>query len=397
MKLNSIKRVTLVFVSALFVVGSTFAQEGENLLSNGGFEATDGKIKKLGGITSATGWYSVTGVPADLFSESKIPDINVPVNKYGKETPKEGGNYAGIVAFSYGNKVPRSYLKVKLDTPMKKGMRYCVKFYVSLGESSKYASNNLGAHFSKKDIQVDQKVPYVVDKNVPVILHPNNDTEKLNQMFNWEQICGTYEADGGEKYMLIGNFYGDNVTKYETNKKPKDFAKDQLIAAYYYIDDVSVIMLETNERCNCVVEDKNEYSTMVYQKAIVLNDKMTSTQKVEAQQCFFSFGKTNFSPLGKESLDLIVAEMKANPSMRLEIMGHSDKEEDKVGAEKQDYADMSNKRINAVILYLTENGIEEGRLIPSPQGSEIPSEEIYEADEPDLKMAKNRRVTFKVR
>jgi outer membrane protein OmpA-like peptidoglycan-associated protein len=58
---------------------------------------------------------------------------------------------------------------------------------------------------------------------------------------------------------------------------------------------------------------------------------------------------------------------------------------------------MASKRINAVVLYLTENGIEEGRLIPSPQGSEIPSEEIYEADEPDLVMAKNRRVTFKVR
>jgi hypothetical protein len=39
------------------------------------------------------------------------------------------------------------------------------------------------------------------------------------------------EADGGEKYMLIGNFYGDNVTKYETNKKPKDFSKEQIIAA----------------------------------------------------------------------------------------------------------------------------------------------------------------------
>jgi outer membrane protein OmpA-like peptidoglycan-associated protein len=396
MKLNSIKKGTLFVASALLVVGNLFAQ-GENLLSNGSFEATDGKVKKLGGIVSATGWESVTGVPADLFSESKIPDINVPMNKYGKETPKEGGNYAGIVAFSYGNKVPRSYLKVKLDTPMKKGMRYCVKFYVSLGEASKYASNNLGAHFSKKEIQVDQKVPYVVDKNVPVILHPNNDTEKLNQMFNWEQICGTFEADGGEKFMLIGNFYGDNVTKYETNKKPKDFSKEQVIAAYYYIDEVSVVMLENSERCDCVVEDKNEYSTMVYQKAIVLNDKMTSAQKLDAQQCFFSFGKTNFSPLGKESLDLIVTEMKANPAMRLEIMGHSDKEEDKVGAEKQDYADMASKRINAVVLYLTENGIEEGRLIPSPQGSEIQSEEIYEADEPDLIMAKNRRVTFKVR
>lgn len=397
MKLNVINRSVFFGLTALLLSSNTNAQQGENLLSNGGFEATDGKVKKLGGIASATGWNSVTGVPADLFTDSKIIDINVPANKFGKETPKEGGNYAGFVAFSFGNKVPRSYVKVKLDTPMKKGMKYCVKFYVSLAEASKYASNNVGAYFSKKDIVVEQKVPYIVDKNTPVILHPNNDTKKSNQMFNWEQICGSYEADGGEKYMLLGNFFGDNVTKYETNKKPKDFTKDQIIAAYYYLDEISVVMLESGEKCDCVVEDKNEYSTMVYQKAIVTNEKMTPAQRVEAQQCFFSFGKTNFSPLGKASLDDIITEMKANPTMKLEIMGHSDTEEDKAGAEKQDYAEMANKRVNAVFVYLTENGIEEGRLIPSPQGSEIPSEEIYEADEPDLKMAKNRRVTFKVR
>jgi outer membrane protein OmpA-like peptidoglycan-associated protein len=49
------------------------------------------------------------------------------------------------------------------------------------------------------------------------------------------------------------------------------------------------------------------------------------------------------------------------------------------------------------MVYLTEKGIEEARMIPSVQGSESPNEEIAETDDDDLKMAKNRRVTFKVR
>ena len=58
---------------------------------------------------------------------------------------------------------------------------------------------------------------------------------------------------------------------------------------------------------------------------------------------------------------------------------------------------MSTKRVDAIQAYFMEKGIPEARLIASPQGSELPNEEISTADEDDLKQAKNRRVTFKVR
>lgn len=384
--------------SAVLYIGMTgftaISQEGENLVPNGSFESTDGKVKKLGSIESAMGWTSPTGARADLFTPGKVPEINTPDNVFGKEAAKEGSNYAGIVGFSYGNKVPRTYLMVKLDAPLKKGMKYCVKFNASLAESSKYASNNVGANFSKKPFATDEKT---IIKDVAHVLHHDNENHKINQTYNWDQICGTYEAEGGEKYLTIGNFYPDDKTKSENNKKPKDMKIDQVIAAYYYIDDVSVILINEGEKCDCLVEEKDDYSTTIYQKAVVLNDKMTPTQKIEAQQTYYAFGKTTLTTEGKASLDLIAELMKADPAMKLEIMGHSDAEEDKVGIEKPLYADMDQKRVNAVVLYLTEKGIEESRLIPSPQGSETPSDEIAATDEADLKMAKNRRVTFKVR
>lgn len=384
--------------SAFLFVGMTglsaVAQQGENLVPNGSFEATDGKVKKLGSIESAMGWTSPTGARADLFTPGKIPEINTPDNVFGKEAAKEGSNYAGIVGFSYGNKVPRTYLMVKLDAPLKKGMKYCVKFNASLAESSKYASNNVGANFSKKPFATDEKT---IIKDVAHVLHHDNENHKINQTYNWDQICGTYEAEGGEKYLTIGNFYPDDKTKSENNKKPKDMKIDQVIAAYYYIDDVSVLLINEGDKCDCLVEEKDDYSTTIYQKAVVLNDKMTPTQKIEAQQTYYAFGKTTLTSEGKASLDLIAELMKADPAMKLEVMGHSDAEEDKVGIEKPQYADMALKRVNAVVLYLTEKGIEESRMIPSPQGSETPSDEIAATDEPDLKMAKNRRVTFRVR
>ena len=226
-----------------------FAQE--NLVQNGSFEATEGKIKKIGAIANATGWSSPTAVQADLFVPGKVLEINVPDNMYGKEDAKEGSNYAGIVAFSVGNKVPRSYIMSKLSTPLKKGMRYCVKFNLSLADGSKYASNQIGVNFSKKQFGTEDKA---IIKDVAHVLHANNDNKKINQTFNWDQVCGIYEATGGEKFITIGNFYPDDKTSSETNRKNKDLKINQIVAAYYYIDDVSVELLGKKDKCDCQIE-----------------------------------------------------------------------------------------------------------------------------------------------
>lgn len=267
-------RVSTVLVLGLSTLNA-IAQE--NLVPNGSFEATEGKIKKVGAIASATGWTSPTAVQADLFVPGKVLEINVPDNMYGKEDAKEGSNYAGIVAFSVGNKVPRSYLMTKLSTPLKKGMRYCVKFSLSLADGSKYASNQIGINFSKKQFGTEDKG---IIKDVAHVLHANNETKKINQMYNWDQVCGIYEATGGEKFITIGNFYPDANTSSETNRKNKDLKINQIVAAYYYIDDVSVELLGKKDKCDCQIEvDQDNYSTTVYQKAVNLNDKMNPTQK----------------------------------------------------------------------------------------------------------------------
>jgi outer membrane protein OmpA-like peptidoglycan-associated protein len=314
---------------------------------------------------------------------------------FGKEEAKEGTNYAGIVAYSFGDKVPRSYLMAKFDAPLKKGMKYCVKFHVSLAEASKYAANSLGAVISKKEYATETKTPLIEKANV---LHFNN--KIFNATYNWDKVCGVFEAQGGEKYITIGNFEMNDKVKYETNKKSKDkdLKVDQVIAAYYFIDDVSVTLVKTEDECDCMLSEKEDnYSSTIYQNTFVPNDKMTVREKIEAQALYFAFGKTNLQPAGEEALNMIVDNMKANPQMKLQIMGHSCSQEDEVGKEKEKYADMATKRVNAVMTYLMDKGIEESRLISSPMGSEEPSSEILDGDDDDLKMAKNRRVTFKLR
>jgi len=393
----SIKNRAKFIATIAFGMFSIFAfgQEGQNLVPNGSFESVGKKPKKLGSIESATGWVSPTGVRADLFTGSKVVDIAVPKNVYGKESPKDGGNYAGIVGFSYGNKLPRSYVMAKLDAPLKKGMRYCVKFNVSLAEASKYASNNIGAKLSKKPFGTDSKVS-IIDK--PTLLHFNNDHKIMSARYGWTEVCGLVEAKGGEKYITLGNFLSNEDAKSTRMKKDPKVKVTQTIAAYYYLDDVSVVLLGEDESCDCEADDgSDEYSSTIYLRAFKIDEDMTPTDKIEIQQIYFAFGKRKIPAEGEASLELIAEELKANPELKLQVNGHSNAMEDSVGVENDLYADMDNKRIGIVMKYLMDKGIEESRMIISRKGSTVPNDESDDMDDEDLRLAKNRRVTFKVR
>ncbi len=375
---------------SILLTTGLFAQQ--NLVNNGGFEEVKGKVRKAGAIGMATGWTSATGVKADLFIDTKEPGFGTPDNIYGTESAKDGSNYAGIVAFSYGDKMPRTYLQTRLTSPLKKGQKYCITYHVSLAEGSKYAVNQMGMFFSKKEYESDSKASLIEDAQ-----YKSNKIH--NALFGWDKICDTYLATGSEKFLIIGNFNSNEDIKQEKNRPTKGLKVDQLIAAYYYIDDVSVILIEDDMVCDCAsMEEEEKYSTLIYQKQVNMDEtKNTPKQLIEGQELFFGFGQNRLTLIAEGALDIIAKQMLANPAMKLQINGHTDEMEDKVGEEKEEFSDMDNKRIAAVMDYLTSKEVAASRLIASPQGSESPNVEINENDEEDVAQAKNRRVMFIVR
>lgn len=110
-----------LLIAGIVAVSSVFAQDGYNLVDNGSFESIEGKgPKKLGGIESATSWRSATGAKADIFvAGNKIPEIDGSNNMYGGETAQDGANFAGILVYSQGNKLPRTYITQKLSRDRK--------------------------------------------------------------------------------------------------------------------------------------------------------------------------------------------------------------------------------------------------------------------------------------
>lgn len=378
--------------ASLLSVSLGFAQTGENMVENGSFEAISGKgPKKLGGIESAAGWISATGAKADLFlKDKKYPEIDPEKNIYGGEQAQDGANFAGIWVYTQGNKLPRTYITSKMNTPMKKGETYCVKFYVSLGDNSKFATNNIAAHFSKKDISISDKKS-IIDK--PHVRDLRN--RVFSGMYSWERVCGTYVAEGGEKFITIGNFNMTEDTKVDKVKKNPSNKAPQVGGAYYFIDNISVQLLDSDERCDCGSDEYEEIgSSLIYSKSDYIKDNMTLDEKLAASTIYFGFGRDLITGGAFRDLDRIVTWMKENPNVRIRVIAHIDEEEAKVAVDNPVYKGVAMRRANGVIKYLVDQGIDESRLIATDKGDRAPAPS--EGDDEELNQAKNRRVEFQL-
>jgi outer membrane protein OmpA-like peptidoglycan-associated protein len=364
-------------------------------------------VTEIGGIDLVDyGVSSPTELKADLFSTLSSNDVGVPKNIMGTEDPikDEGGkNYAGICLYKPGKAaVERTYISIpfkkgKEDLTLKKGLTYCVEFSVSLSESSKFAVNNIAAHFSKETSGNGGSGPiYTVEK-----VMKGQANKIYSGFFGWEKVCNIYTAKGDEKFITIGNFDKNEATQFMAVKKPKDSEVDQLAHAYYYIDNVIIRLVDKPEDCPCFEANpqkvEENYSTLIFTNNPEVTNKMTLSEKIGLYDVYFRFGKASFTDNAKEMMSFVVQEMKANPTIRLEVEGNRDATEGKAAESNPEYEDMDRKRASAVVKYLVSQGIDAARLVETYNGSEVANAKIdSENDDQEVQDAKNRRVYFKV-
>ncbi|MFT7614621.1 MAG: OOP family OmpA-OmpF porin [Parvicellaceae bacterium] len=391
------KRLLIAALTLSLSVCTNFstAQDDKNLVTNPSFESIKGKLKKQKQIAVATNWESPTGLAADLFSTGVKDVVGAPKNIYGSEDPLDGDHYAGIVAFSYNGKEPRTYIQTELLGALKKGTQYCVKFQVSLADKCKYSANNLGAYVTKRRFEVEGKSDIIFDDEKElkkVVLHPENNT--FDGRFNWETVCNVFTAEGKEQFLLIGNFHNTRATTFKKLKKPKDLMGQQIPVAYYYIDQVEVFVLDSIEECDCVKKLTNT-DRVLYHKQVTAEGGMTTEQQIKYSGIYFDYVKKDIDLAMKADLDHLAELMldSVNLGIKLEIIGHIGDEEFTESRTNTYLEGLDIRRAESVKAYLVGTGIAEDRLTASGKGKEGLANEGTE----EYQRAQNRRVEFKVK
>ena len=250
-----------------------FHLQAQNLVLNPSFELLDTCLNHceteiFTQNLIATDWYNPTLQTPDIFSPCNIFD-NIehpylcslyysPSNWMGYQYANTGENYAGYFAGLAFTNPPtfeegfREYLTGKLVTPLQP-RKYCVSLSFSAGASLyfKYISgydNYFYAAINKIGINFTDVRPFYNSID-PIILEPSltfvsENSPYFSDTLNWRRISKSYNANGGERYFTIGNFYLPEDLDFEIFTDFTQGQTDTLFDAtvcYHYIDDVEVV------------------------------------------------------------------------------------------------------------------------------------------------------------
>ena len=343
----------LGFLIAITIVMVSGAQ---NLVINPGFEEhyrCPNNFSISSKEFSLPGWRSANAGTPDYFHQCSWGDCDVPFNWAGESNAHSGSAYAGIYVWNRPTSKPRSYREYihgELKTPLQKGRRYRIEFYFKLASYSVYTIDRIGllladSTFNTSGDQVITQPPTLsIIRNEPMTKN------------GWDFAETEYLARGGEKFILIGNFF-DNLTTQFTqleNRKGKSLMLNG--SAYFYIDDVSVVALDSEE-------PKPSPEPLVWSDGREVKPEETYILK----NIQFEFARHELLPVSFLELDKLVKILNEKSDWKAELHGHTD---DVAGDEYN--LELSKNRAQSVGDYLKSKGISSNRLIIQGFGKRQP-------------------------
>ena len=384
---NALLLVALFLTPFILSAQDENDKDANNLVPNGSFEEVNGKLKRLGSIEMATGWKRPTGANADLFSENIAgAPVSVPRSQYGDQGALTGVNYAGVRWWSYAGKEPRSYLQAKFKKPMKKGQKYCVKYYISLADLSKYGASEHGAYITKTIVPKKDAVNLTYTPQVP-----NLRTKIQDDLYTWQGVCGVYTSTGDEQVILIGNFSANEKTDNVKIKRPKGESRPQMMNAYYFIDDVSVTPIKSDSECSCEQLDKAE-SEHIFIRRGAMSPSMKPAQRAEQTVFYFKRFQRGIDRSMESWVEELAASMKMDAELKVELVGYLDATElDRISM-RPDLEALALERAETVKEALVESGVEASRITLRAGAKD----ETADEDVSEVGMSKNRRVEVNV-
>jgi OOP family OmpA-OmpF porin len=354
------KLLTLFFIFFLPYLSNTSieAQVLQNMVKNPSFEQYRKVPSDLGNIETIDYCSSPTDASPDYFHRrAGGKNVDIPYNKMGRANSRSGHAYVGIYAYAsrYLKRNFREYMQLELKQPLLVGNTYCVKAHVYLSQSSNRSVGALGMTASK--IRTDENHERAIEDSRAMYML-QEDRSPLDDR-SWVEISCQYKAQGGERYLVIGNFDDDRKTKVSGAIENDTFKNPHVDFAYYYVDDVCVTNTKTNFSCNCgsfdLVRTRGE-------ERIVLDVRVQKKeydlgQVVIMKNLEFEQGRSTMIQGSDTPINDLVGTLRLNPKYSVEISGHTD---DRGDPQKNQI--LSQKRAEAVYNYLLSSGITKGRL-----------------------------------
>jgi len=371
--------ITLACFLVLSAAIHLHSQTTGNMIYNPSFEEylhCPVKIDALGVMSEVEAWWQPTLGSSDYFNTCGGRECNVPRNKMGIQNAHSGEAYCGIYC---SQELYREYIQTELKSPMEVGKRYRVSFWVSLADKSPFAVASLGAVLtpqrledSTRGILMEREVASLdgrSEQSIATYFEPqvlNSMDNILDNTKDWVEVSGEFIAKGGEKFLTIGNFLSFN----KSSVVAMPGTNLPLPGAYYYIDDVSVVCLDTEE----AIVSQTSQSPKV-------------GEVITLKNLYFATDKSQVLQQSHNELFKLKEMLEQHPSMKIELRGHTDNQGTVEHNQK-----LSEARARAVARYLIDKGIDKSRLTWVGFGKSLPVAD----NSTEEGRRQNRRVEYRI-
>ncbi|HEY3405500.1 MAG TPA: OmpA family protein [Ohtaekwangia sp.] len=339
-----------VFLTVTLFIFS-FAASAQNLVPNGSFEeftSCPGDFSQNKSEFRVKGWWSATQGTPDHFHSCSRGNASVPHNWAGVSEAFDGKGFTGIYLWMDNHKDYREYLQCRLTTSLIKDSVYTVDFRFKLSSYSRYAIDRIGLFLTDSAVVSDHDV---VINAVPTfsLVKDSALTQKTGY---WEKAHFDYKAKGGEQFLVLGNFFTNDETKFYRIQFTPDQQDMLQMSAYYYIDDVKVIQ-HSQRYDELLPEFEPRFAEL--NKTYVLRNIL------------FEFNSYKLRSSSFEELDGVVFWLEQHPNARVVLSGHTDD----VGGTRYNQK-LSENRARSVAAYLHYQGIAEQRIETAGHGKSKP-------------------------
>ena len=224
-----------LWILSVLCLGGAMSQ---NLVENPSFESFLDCPDHLGNFGEDLKYWSVPTLGTTDYFNSCSLGMGIPKNFMGEQMAKFGEGYSGF--YMYAPEDYREYIQGGLKEPLKKGVTYTLYFYVSLAENSDYVVRDFDVLLSARPIELTIKKGLSKWQLSKIEGNEFTLVEILGNQFisddaKWTKISATFLANGGEQFIIIGNFKNNASTRRQRLAKKKN-----VNGAYYFLDMVYV-------------------------------------------------------------------------------------------------------------------------------------------------------------
>ncbi|MCB0698828.1 MAG: T9SS type A sorting domain-containing protein [Chitinophagales bacterium] len=205
--------------------------EAQNQVINGNFEEYTSCPTGGSQVYRCNNWRQFTGGTSDYFHSCSNSGVNVPNTFVGYQQAASGQAFTGGYQYYQGHVyIYKEYIAGKM-APLTVGDAYEVSMSISLGNTSKFGTNDMGIYFYDKGID---SIPTfdVLNKKPQVSFY---DKDPIMDTTNWVRLVDTMRADSTYDNIVIGGFLHYDSLELDSFNKAASIKH-----AYYFVDSVVV-------------------------------------------------------------------------------------------------------------------------------------------------------------